>query len=222
MALLSKDILNWIIDYIEERHLGAGDVLPAELEICDQLSVGRSTVREAFATLKAFGVARSQQGVGLILIADPRRLELMSLFTHDNLTKKEFQDVRQMRGFLELGSAQAMLQNVTRQDIKALDKLLRRVAGADEEALTPMEFEIEFHERLARLSGNQLVIALSLLYRPLYEEFAREFDPRHGEHMAETVIADHRLIVDALDRHDLDKLTEALRHHLHPQPGGDA
>ena len=42
---------------IRERGLGVGDVLPSEVELADMFTASRGTVREAFRTLKAYGVA---------------------------------------------------------------------------------------------------------------------------------------------------------------------
>ena len=57
MALRSRQVLNWIVEYILSQGMHIGDVLPAELDVAEELDVGRSSVREAFAALKAFGVA---------------------------------------------------------------------------------------------------------------------------------------------------------------------
>ncbi|URK86739.1 GntR family transcriptional regulator [Rhizobium sp. RCAM05350] len=43
---------------IHERGLTVGDVLPSEAELAVMFDASRNTVREAFRTLKAYGVAR--------------------------------------------------------------------------------------------------------------------------------------------------------------------
>lgn len=53
-----------ILQYIREQNLQAGDRLPTEVELSEQLDISRLTLREALNALKSDGVVHSVQGRG--------------------------------------------------------------------------------------------------------------------------------------------------------------
>lgn len=209
MTTTSQEVLDWIVRYVRERRLSPGNLLPSEIEVAERLSLGRSSVREAFAVLRAFGVVRSKPGVGPLLISDYRRLDLMSLFAHDRFELSDYRAFRQLRNFLELGSAEVILERAKPGDVSRLRRLVDEISSGK---LSPLEFEIQFHEHIAGLTGNRFVMALSLLYRPLFEYHTRHrLTMEDQQAMPEWVIAQHRRVVEALEGKDQAALAEALR-----------
>jgi GntR family transcriptional regulator, phosphonate transport system regulatory protein len=57
-------IIRWFEAEIAVRNLTVGDKLPTELQICEQFSTNRHTVRRALAYLQARGLVESTQGRG--------------------------------------------------------------------------------------------------------------------------------------------------------------
>jgi GntR family transcriptional regulator, phosphonate transport system regulatory protein len=57
-------IIRWFEAEIAARNLTVGDKLPTELQICEQFSTNRHTVRRALASLQARGLVESTQGRG--------------------------------------------------------------------------------------------------------------------------------------------------------------
>lgn len=212
MATTSRDALDWITRYIRDHKLQMGDPLPSEIEVTDRLEIGRSSVREAFAVLRAFGICRSKPGVGQILLTDSRQLDLMSLFAHDYFSLDEYLAFRQLRNFIELGSAELMMQRATPDQILKLRRLVEGISLGKASILTPLEFEIQFHEQLAMISGNRFSIALGLLYRPMFEYHTNHRLTSEDKNiMPKEVIATHERIVDALESENLEELKLALR-----------
>lgn len=212
MTSTSREALDWIVRYVREHELSPGDALPNEIEVAEKLSIGRSSVREAFAVLRAFGVVRSKPGVGALLIGDYRRLDLMALFAHDHFELTDYRAFRQLRNFLELGSAEVILDRVRARDVRELRRLVDEIALGEDSSITPLEFEISFHGQLAQLTGNRFVVALSLLYRPMFEYHVSHRLPLEDQQvMPPEVVATHARIVDALEKRDQAALIEALR-----------
>jgi DNA-binding FadR family transcriptional regulator len=215
----TQEVLEWVMRFIQEKSLQNGDVLPGELEIAQTIGVGRSSVREACAALKAFGVTKSKAGVGLILAEDPRRLDLMSLFTQEHFNGKDYQAVRQLRNFIELGAVDIILANATQEQVEKLRRLVVMISLKDDSPLTPLEFEIRFHEQLALITGNHLIIALSLLYRPLFQYHSDYvLHPEASAVMPDRDIDNHAAVVQALMDRNHDALVEAMRKQMMPDP----
>ena len=53
-----------ILEYIKVNHLKAGDRLPTELDLAEQLGIGRLSLREGLNALKTEGIVQSVQGKG--------------------------------------------------------------------------------------------------------------------------------------------------------------
>ena len=52
---------------IEHNNMQVGDRLPAERKLCEQLSVSRSSLREAIQQLTSMGILQSRGGAGTFL-----------------------------------------------------------------------------------------------------------------------------------------------------------
>lgn len=61
---MSEKIQDALLSMIRERSLKPGDQIPTEIELCDQLGVGRSSLREAVAQMISHGLLTRVQGRG--------------------------------------------------------------------------------------------------------------------------------------------------------------
>ena len=64
----SEVIIQRITDSLISGDLKPGDKIPTEQEFCDQLKVGRNTVREAIKVLIAFGVLEIRRSEGTFVV----------------------------------------------------------------------------------------------------------------------------------------------------------
>ena len=59
-----QQVVEKIKEYLFSGEVSVGDKLPVEKELCEQLEVGRGTVREAFRMLEATGYVELRPGKG--------------------------------------------------------------------------------------------------------------------------------------------------------------
>jgi DNA-binding FadR family transcriptional regulator len=209
-------VLDWLIKKMTNMAQGKEPAeLPGELEIAEQLGVGRSSVREAIAGLKVFGLLESKRRRGLKVVGDIRLLDLMYLFLNRDFKARDYIEVRQLRGYIELGSASEIIGHATPEDIQYLRKLLTMMSLKEDSPISSVEFEIRFHEKLAALSGNRFMLALSFVYKPLFEFQEKRLIPEHlSPIMPENVLKEHEEIVDSIECKDLERLRKALELQL--------
>ena len=94
-----EDLVVRIRSLISDRHLGVGDSLPSERELCELFATSRNTVREAMRMLKAYGVVDVRPKVGAI-ITDNRMVRVFDLFSFNTIeiSRKTFADIRTPEG----------------------------------------------------------------------------------------------------------------------------
>ena len=66
---LTKQLMDVLIQNICTGDLPAGEKLPPEAELAEQLRVSRNTLREALKTLETFGIIESLHGQGTFVSA---------------------------------------------------------------------------------------------------------------------------------------------------------
>jgi GntR family transcriptional repressor for pyruvate dehydrogenase complex len=71
---LGEQVALQLAEMIGERRWKPGERLPPEMELCEVLNVGRSTLREALKSLAFIGMVRMRAGDGTYLSELPHRL----------------------------------------------------------------------------------------------------------------------------------------------------
>lgn len=83
-----------ILERIAQDQYPAGQQIPSELTLCEELTLSRPTVRQAIAELVAEGVLVILKGKGTFVAAEPERLEIrgFSPFTYSLLAARSLSD----------------------------------------------------------------------------------------------------------------------------------
>ncbi|MER7504660.1 FadR/GntR family transcriptional regulator [Nonomuraea pusilla] len=208
-----EDVLAQIERRIAEDGLTAGDRLPPERTLAEQLGVSRSSVREAMRVLETLGVVSSQVGrgpdAGAVLVSKPDSALTDLLRLHLGLAALDPGEVIDTRLMIECWSAARAAAG--RPDTSALERALR---GMDD-ARTPEEFvehDTAFHCALAEASGNRLIAAFMRSLRDSMRRYAVEAVIRLGD--TSGLQADHRRILAAVRAGDEEEAGRAVTDHL--------
>jgi DNA-binding FadR family transcriptional regulator len=211
---LSDDVSAQIRNNIASGELRSGDKLPPERELAERFGVSRGAVREALRTLERTGLVSLQtgpRGGAFIghgnpgLIGDSfRNLYLLGSVSLDDLTEA--------RQWLELTVVRMVAERATSDDLAALD------ANVDEaERLfkakryeAKIDVHVEFHNLLARATGNPVIIMLMGALMQVMRDFAYAIG---GERNDLTIKARRRLLVH-LRKGDAANAVKAMAEHL--------
>ena len=207
---------------IEEKNMQVGERLPAERKLCEQLSVSRSSLREAIAQLTSTGMLVSKVGAGTYLqqlpvnwsqnqIVEP----LSNLIDEDPAYRF---DVQEARLILEGGSAWYAAKRATKEDLEKIRYCYDQITyfqslGDDDKASLA---DAEFHLAIAEASHNLVLIQMMrglfdllqfnvvLGRRKVYTE-AHRYDQLRDQHFQ---------VMDAIERHDPEAAREAVCGHI--------
>ncbi|HEU0058149.1 MAG TPA: GntR family transcriptional regulator [Gaiella sp.] len=179
--------------------LPVGTVI-AETRLADQLGISKTPVREALQLLRTEG----------LLETGPRRQLVVRGFSADHRN-----EVLRVREALEEIAVETACRVMSLDQIDQLQlNLLRQrraVEANDEEAF--LVLDEEFHVQIA--SGANLPIVAQLLEQ--MRGFARlmRLGRRQPPEHLKDILVEHALILDAIEKRDVEAALTALHDHLH-------
>lgn len=206
-------VVNEIQRQIFEGKLPPGTMLPSERELCEQLGVSRTALREAVRMLVTKGLLDTRPGVGTIVkqIGSNQISESISFMLNQdkNLTIIHLHNVRRM---LEIEIARLAAVHATQEDIARLREITQEMYAALGDAEEFSLLDAEFHRTLAESTQNPLLAVLLDSIRDFFldllvqiQDHARQID---------VTLPDHTFIIDAVEKHDRNGAAEAMQIHL--------
>ncbi len=171
----------------------------SENELAERLAVSRTPIREA-----------------LIRLRDDRFVQIVpQLGTFvTRISTAAVEDAQFIRESLECAAVRLAATRSDAADIAGLSGLVRRqaevVEHGDYERFAVLDDE--FHAALCELAGRPVAWELAQRVKGHLNRVRRLSLPQ--PHYLDEMVAEHRLVLDALDRHDPDAAEETLRHHL--------
>ena len=186
-----------------ERRILAGDLAPGtqlvEEEVALSLEVSRGPVREAFRALEQKGLVRTVSNRGVFV---------------REVTLPEADDIYVVRAGLDRLIGNLVAPRLTARELSELRELLTRMdlaaRLANVDAYYPLNFQ--FHDLLARLTGNATLIAS---YRSLVNclHLFRRTTLARGDRSFPISVREHHDIVDALASGDGERAGQLLYEH---------
>ena len=205
---LSDQILEWFENYIETNGIEIGDPLPSEDFIVKETGISRTSVREALTRLRALGVVDSRRKRGMRLVRSPGLFDLYRLLGADVIPDHLVGHVGGFRSSLEMGMESEIIRRATDEDIAELREIFEQMVAHASDVDAWVELDLQFHEKLIRITGNKVAIWLSQLFRPFFLHVRA-----HESSMSLTTQEKHRHIVSALEYRDPIAFNLALREH---------
>lgn len=209
-TLLAEQVEEQLYEYITKLPLKAGDKLPNEFKLAEMFGVGRSTVREAVKLLVSRNVLETRRGSGTY-VKDlvPTDLDPLNLRNvEDKVTLA--MNLVDLRLILEPGIAELAAYNATPEDIERLKRLCERVETKIHNGDRYIEDDIAFHTCIAESSKNLVVGQLI----PIIDTAVMMFvNVTHKKLIDETIMT-HRMITEAIARHDPIGARSAMVMHL--------
>ena len=209
--MLSQSIADTILSMITvENRFSPGDKLPSETELCEELNVSRTTLREAVKILIAYDVLEIQRGRGTFVTeaAGNQKQEFEKL----SAIKVNAKDLYEMRLIFEPEAAYFAALRGTDAEIKRIldfgEKIENEILGGSDRT----DDEHAFHKAIAQATHNEFMNQLMPI---LYEAISKgvTLSKRSSKAISDT-IADHQLIMEFLKQRNADGAKSAMRIHI--------
>ena len=214
---LSRGLFEQLAEQIKSGRLAAGARLPTEEELSRAARVSRTVVREAVAALRADGLVVTRQGVGAFVSAAPQQAP----FRIDADGMRSIEDVlhvMELRLGVEIESAGLAAERATRAQLRAIGTALEAMDRAAAQGKDAVDQDLELHRAIAEATGNAQFprflqfIGRHLIPRRIVSGMPQSMGGR--EAYLELLQAEHRAIVEAIQRKDAKAARDAMRRHL--------
>ncbi|MFD2472368.1 FadR/GntR family transcriptional regulator [Amycolatopsis silviterrae] len=207
---LYEQVSDRLREFIDVNHLQPGDRLMSERELAQQLSVGRSSIREAITALRARGMVEVRHGEGIYLLQRPEEL-IPTLAAELIETHLDHPAIWETRQALETQCARLAALRATDADLAELTAAVEDMTREVEAGEPGLMGDRRFHTGVAAASHNPILIRLLDSMRTALDRTSETSLTRAGQPAVS--LADHQTILDAIkDREPAKAADEMLRH----------
>ena len=219
MQKASEAIYEQISDMIMTGKLKPGDRLPSERAMMEQLQRSRPTIREALRMLERSGLIRTIPGSNGAVVMEPsttsveqplEQMIAMNRFSHEELLE--------VRSLFEKYTVEMAAERRTQED---LDKLKNAIDTSGMNLENFDEFfrlDLEFHQAIANAAHNNLAAMIDkVCHRIILDILKASYNRKDlagRQEMVETVLKSHRLIYEAIEKHDAALAVKRMEIHI--------
>ncbi|MFP1624305.1 FadR/GntR family transcriptional regulator [Streptomyces sp. 5K101] len=198
---------------ISSGRLGPGERFPPEGDLCEELGVSRSSLREAVRMLAALGAAEARHGSGTF-VSQLRPADLIGRLslTVALLPLDGLLELYEIRRVLESHVMAQAAARITPESLETLYGYIETIEATEDPA-TFSEFDHLFHAEIARLGGNPALESLLAVFRARSRSY-QVFTMPEGPAFKRASDEDHRAIVTALADRDPAAAANAAAAHV--------
>jgi len=211
---ISENISEQIRAAVLNGELKIGDQLPPEKEFANHFGVSKSSLREAYRVLEAYGLLEIRQGMSggaFIKKVDLGTVKdsLVNYFFFENPGLREYTEIRT---FLEPQVVRICAEKATDKDIEYLENNISAMESEPDAKNFISDLDIAFHKKLVDITGNKII---SLVVETIQTALINIKRIVHtDEHFLKMVCEGHKRIVAELKEHDPEKASKAMLEHI--------
>jgi GntR family transcriptional repressor for pyruvate dehydrogenase complex len=212
VALTDEAILR-IKEMIVGGQLKAGDRLPREADLADELGLSRNSLREAVRALSLINILDVRQGDGTYVTSlDPNLLLDALTFVVDFHRDDSVLEFLRVRRILEPAAASMAAARVTPEELAAMQRTID-ASTAHSSAEEVLALDVDFHRLIGEASGNSVLASLiEGLSGPTNR--ARLWRGHTQVGAQERTMREHQAILDALATGEPDLASAAMVVHV--------
>jgi GntR family transcriptional regulator, transcriptional repressor for pyruvate dehydrogenase complex len=208
----AQSVAHQLIEMIRRGVWKAGDQLPTEKELIEELSVGRSTIREALQILATLNVVQASPGQGTFIktptASEMFRPEIVGVLIGDTATLQ----LLEAREMIEPQCVRLAAIRGTIADLDAVARAIDEHEAAHRAGQPVSTLGGRFHIRLAESSRNDVSVTFMSSILGLLAHRARWIDSSATQQKRE--IDEHREILEVVRARDPDRASEMMRRHI--------
>jgi DNA-binding FadR family transcriptional regulator len=200
-----------LVKYIIDNDLKPHSKLPNEYDLAKNLSIGRSTVREAIKSLEGRNILEVRQGAGTFVAGDRMGISddpLGFIFIRDK--KQLIKDLIEVRMMIEPRIASLAAVAASDDDIAEIRRLCGEVDELIRQGKDYSHKDVAFHAKIAISSGNSVIPKLL----PILQEAIQLFTDTSENRLTHETMETHHEVLRAIEAHDPIAASDAMTLHI--------
>ncbi len=210
-----EQVMEQIKDIIKRGELKCGDRLPPERDLCRQLNVSRTSIREALRSLEILGLIECRQGEGNFIRDNFEDSLLEPLSITFMLHGSKTGEILDLRKIIEPETAALAAKNINAEQLWEIKELVR-LLNSEESEVKSAEIDKKIHYKIVQAAGNGLVSNVMYAVSSLVEMYIENVVTNMFKSAVskDMVKKQHEDIVGAIEAHDPAGASAAMRIHL--------
>lgn len=209
---LTESVFEKLVTSLLQGPWQAGDRIPPERELCQQLAIGRASLREALKALELIGMLECRVGDGTFVLPRSEFLSRPLLWAITGTDKAELRDIVEARRLMEGEIAALAAERATDEEANEIGAAVADLRAVLSDPVKGFETDLRFHLALAKAAHNNILFNAVHLLRNLLREWL--LLNLRSPHMVTRVLEQHEAIYIAVRHRDPAGARSAMLTHL--------
>jgi GntR family transcriptional repressor for pyruvate dehydrogenase complex len=201
-----------LISHVVKGSWKAGDRIPPERELCQQLGIARTSLREALKAMELIGMLDSRVGDGTFVCPRTEFLSRPLLWAFTGSDHTELHDIMEARTIIEENLAGLAAERGSDEDIARIGESVQAMRDSIARGDSILEADMSFHIAICQAARNEVLRNAVQLLRNLMRQwiYYKLLIPE----VAPLVLKRHVAIYRAIARRKSSSARSEMRHHL--------
>lgn len=188
-----------------------GQRIPSEHALSEEFGVSRPTIRQAIQKLDALGLVTTRPGEGTYVCEKSLSPHLQQIMPTVCLEDNNIYQVIQYRLIMEPECAALAAAKPRESDIRELWNQYNLMTAPGVDIDSCVDHDIAFHNHLVRMTGNAILLQIQQIHQDVLR---RTITNLTLEFTNDSGIKYHKLILEAIQRHDSEAAERYMRAHI--------
>ena len=209
---LTATAFEQLISYVVKGIWKAGDRIPPERELCQQLGIARTSLREALKAMELIGMLDSRVGDGTFVCPRTEFLSRPLLWAFTGSDHTELHDIMEARTIIEENLAGLAAERGSDEAIARIGDAVQAMRDSIARGDSILEADMSFHIAICDAARNEVLRNAVQLLRNLMRQWI--YYKLLIPDVAPTVLKRHVAIYRAILRRKPSSARAEMRHHL--------
>ena len=208
-----SDIAADLRQYIHRKGYQAGDQLPTQTELCNELSVSIRHLREGLTLLQAQGLVQTRKKGGTVVLSPD--IDYLYQTTLRHLEYQGYNDAQliEARAIFERATGREAALRRTAKDLLIILETIERLEAVQQSGAADETADMDFHLALLSAAHNPVIEVFgTLIVRAFFPKIQGKY--RAPETIRALTLHEHRQIYDAVQRQDAEQTEQLLHDHI--------
>ena len=209
---LTATVFEQLLTYVVSGSWAPGERIPPERELCQQLGIARTSLREALKAMELVGMLDSRVGDGTFVWPRSEFLSRPLLWAFTGTDHDELQEIMEARTIIEESLAGLAAKRGTPEDIKAIGLAVQLMRDSIARGDSFIEADMAFHMAVSAAAKNGVMQNAVQLLRNLMRQWIQY--KLLIPDVPQTVLKRHVTIYRAIAARKVNLARSAMRLHL--------